>query len=133
VASRIPNRRARAVRDDAVPEAEMSEEQALESDELPTEEAEGNLPVTVNGQQVAAAASIAAARRPLVENLPRWIPKYIRDSILELSKVTWPTNKEALKMTTIVVIFAIIFAAAFFAVDLGLTSLLQAFISKINP
>jgi preprotein translocase subunit SecE len=131
VASRIPNR-ARAVRDEAVPEDAMSEEQADESNEIPAEEEEGNLPVAINTQNVAAAASIAAARRPFVENLPGWIPKYLRDAILELSKVTWPTNKEALNMTTIVVVFSIIFAVVFFAIDLGFTSLLQALITKIN-
>jgi len=132
VASRIP-KRARAVRDEELPEDAMSEEQAFESDALPPEEEESNLPVAINTQHVAAAASIAAARRPIVENLPRWIPKYLRDAILELSKVTWPTSKEAVNMTTIVVVFSLIFAAVFFAIDLGLTSLLQAFFSKINP
>ncbi len=132
MASRIPNR-ARPVRNDAAPEDAMNEDQAFESDEIAAEEDMGNLPVAINTQNVAAAASIAAARRPFVENLPRWIPKYLRDSILELSKVTWPTNKEALNMTTIVIVFALLFAAVFFAIDLGLTTLLQAFVSKINP
>lgn len=137
VASRISNRgRGRALRDEddqtdvqvETPEAE-DEAEAVDAAEEPANE---DLSVAVSEQSIAAAASVAAARRPFADNLPRWIPAYIRNSILELSKVTWPTSKETVNATTVVVIFSIIFAAIFFAVDYGLTALLQAIVTKIH-
>jgi preprotein translocase subunit SecE len=132
VASRIPNRARTANSEEDVQESTMSEEQEFD-DTLPTDEEAESLPVAVNSQSVAAAATVAAARRPWAENIPNWVPKYFRESLLELSKVTWPTNKEALNLTTIVVIFSIIFAVVFFAIDFGLTSLLQALTQRVHP
>ncbi|MBU0727249.1 preprotein translocase subunit SecE [Patescibacteria group bacterium] len=45
------------------------------------------------------------------------IKKYIRDSIQELNNVTWPTRKQAIRITTIVFIFMIIAAAILGVVD----------------
>jgi len=43
--------------------------------------------------------------------------KYIRESIQELNNVTWPTKKQAIRITTIVFIFMIITAAFLGLVD----------------
>ncbi len=45
------------------------------------------------------------------------IRKYIRESIQELNNVTWPTRKQAIRITTIVFIFMIIAAAILGVVD----------------
>ncbi len=45
------------------------------------------------------------------------IKKYIRDSIQELNNVTWPTRKQAIRITTIVFIFMIVAAAVLGVVD----------------
>lgn len=37
--------------------------------------------------------------------------KYIQESIKELNNVTWPTKKQAIRITTIVFIFMIVTAA----------------------
>jgi preprotein translocase SecE subunit len=137
VASRISNRgRARPIRDEDDQTDAQAEEPEADLDAEPADEAEAptddSLSVAISEQSVAAAASVAAARRPFADNLPRWIPAYIRNAILELSKVTWPTSKETMNATTVVVIFSIIFAAIFFAVDYGLTTLLQAIVTKIH-
>ena len=132
MASRIPNRARTANSEEDVQESTMSEEQGMD-DTVPAEDEEaGDLPVAVNSQSIAA-ATVAAASRPWAENLPNWVPKYFRESLLELSKVTWPTRQEAVRLTTIVVIFSLIFAVVFFAVDFGLTSLLQALTQRVHP
>jgi preprotein translocase subunit SecE len=46
------------------------------------------------------------------------MPKYIREAWAELKLVTWPTKKEAAKLTGAVVIFAIIFAVFVQIIDL---------------
>jgi len=43
--------------------------------------------------------------------------KYIRESIQELNNVTWPTKKQAIRITTIVFIFMIVAAAFLGLVD----------------
>ena len=45
------------------------------------------------------------------------IKKYIQDSIKELNNVTWPTRKQAIRITTIVFIFMIIVAALLGVID----------------
>ena len=45
------------------------------------------------------------------------IKKYIRESIQELNNVTWPTRKQAIRITTIVFIFMITAAAILGVVD----------------
>lgn len=37
--------------------------------------------------------------------------KYVRDSFQELTKVTWPTKNQAIKITAIVLGFTLVFAA----------------------
>jgi preprotein translocase subunit SecE len=43
--------------------------------------------------------------------------KYFRDSFRELSKVTWPTKNQAIKITGIVLGFTLVFAAFLGLVD----------------
>jgi preprotein translocase SecE subunit len=69
---------------------------------------------------------VALRRRPWYEYLPNWIPARIRNSIIELSKVTWPTSKETMDKTVTVIAFAVIFAIVFFAIDQLFTSGLSA-------
>lgn len=46
------------------------------------------------------------------------IVNYIRNSIQELTKVTWPTKNQAVKLTIIVFIFCIFSAVLFGLIDL---------------
>lgn len=50
------------------------------------------------------------------------IPGYIRESVAELKKVTWPTKKQIWASTLIVVIFTVISGAYLGAVDALLTA-----------
>ncbi len=45
------------------------------------------------------------------------IKKYFQESFQELNKVTWPTKKQAIRITTIVFIFMIAAAALLGVVD----------------
>ncbi len=132
MASRIPNR-SRTNRRDEEPEAIPTDEQATEDEGTDFVEGdEGNLPIAVAPLDVSAATQVAAARRPWYENLPGWIPSYFREAIIELNKVTWPTPQEALRLSTIVVVFAVIFGIVFFLLDSGLSSILQVLITRLT-
>jgi preprotein translocase subunit SecE len=55
---------------------------------------------------------------------------YTRDSIEETRKVVWPSRKETVQTTGIVVAFVIVTALFLWAVDATLTWLLQFFIGR---
>jgi preprotein translocase subunit SecE len=55
--------------------------------------------------------------------------KYVIDSYQELKKVTWPTRKQLIRDTAIVVISATIATAILALIDLGLSSALQYLVS----
>jgi len=45
------------------------------------------------------------------------LKKYIQESIQDLHNVTWPTRKQAIRITTIVFIFMIVAAAVLGVID----------------
>ena len=49
------------------------------------------------------------------------IKKYLQESLQELNKVTWPTKKKAVRITTIVLIFMLVSAVLLGFVDQILT------------
>ena len=51
--------------------------------------------------------------------------KHFKDTGSELKKVSWPTKKELVRMTGIVLIFIAIFAVVVGAMDYGLLNLMQ--------
>lgn len=55
----------------------------------------------------------------------RRFQNYIRDVIVELKKVTWPTRDELKGSTITVVIFSIIASVYVFIVDMALGKLVQ--------
>ncbi|MEI6144088.1 MAG: preprotein translocase subunit SecE [Candidatus Berkelbacteria bacterium] len=57
------------------------------------------------------------------------VTKYFIDSYLELKKVTWPTRKQLIRDTLIVIVSAAIATAILALIDLGLTNTLQYFVS----
>ena len=58
----------------------------------------------------------------------RIIPKYFRESWVELKQVVWPDRKTTVKLTTAVIIFAIVFGIAITIVDFGLDKLFRILI-----
>jgi len=55
--------------------------------------------------------------------------KYIVDSYQELKKVTWPTKKQLVNDTFIVIVSATVATVLLILIDLGLTDILQYFTS----
>lgn len=45
------------------------------------------------------------------------LKKYLKESIAELHNVTWPTRKKGIRITVIVIIFMVVCALAFGAID----------------
>ncbi len=56
--------------------------------------------------------------------------KYVRDSWRELRTVTWPSLPESLRLTTAVIIFAIVFGLFVTVVDYGLDKVFRQFLLK---
>jgi len=55
---------------------------------------------------------------------------FFREVGLQMRRITWPTFKESLKYTIIIIIFSILTAVFLGGVDFGLTTLLNKFILK---
>lgn len=60
----------------------------------------------------------------------RVIPRYFRLSFAELKQVKWPTNRETIKLTFAVFIFAIFFMLLISLADFGLDKLFKQLILK---
>jgi preprotein translocase subunit SecE len=57
------------------------------------------------------------------------VRQFLREVRVELSKVTWPTRKDTLASTSVVLIIVIIIAAFLGIVDLGLSKLMRLLLS----
>ena len=53
------------------------------------------------------------------------IKRFLREAKGELKKVTWPTPKEALASTSVVIVVVIIISLFLGVVDLGLTKIIR--------
>jgi preprotein translocase SecE subunit len=50
------------------------------------------------------------------------ITSYFREAVEELELVRWPTRQQAIRLSTVVLIFTVVCSLAFGLVDLGLQS-----------
>jgi preprotein translocase SecE subunit len=133
VASRTPHRTSRAAQRGPTPAeepADQSLEEPLDDQEAPAEAAE----VAVAPAPARDLTSVDAdklAHRTFEEKwLPRWVPRRLRNSIIELSKVVWPSRQEATNVTIVVIVMAVAFAIFFGLLDLGFFNILQAVINR---
>lgn len=55
--------------------------------------------------------------------------RFVRESLVELKKVSWPSRKELISYTVAVVVFVILFMIVIGAVDLGLSQLYKLVIN----
>lgn len=55
--------------------------------------------------------------------------KYIKETVVELEKVTWPTKDELIGSTSVTIFVSIILAAFIFVVDQGLSRLISLVLS----
>lgn len=58
------------------------------------------------------------------------IIQFFKEVWIELGKVVWPTRKEALKITGIVIVFSLGVAVFLGAIDYGLTELIKLIVEK---
>ena len=58
------------------------------------------------------------------------VPRYFRNSAKELKMVTWPNRRETRRLTTAVLIFAIIFGVLIAIVDYGLDKIFKRILLK---
>ena len=56
--------------------------------------------------------------------------RFIRDIVVELKKVVWPTRKETRRLTTIVLIVCLAAGLILGAIDYGFSRLLEVFIQR---
>lgn len=61
---------------------------------------------------------------------PGKIGRFVRETIGELRKVSWPTRQEAINMTAIVLVVMVFMAIFLWLVDLGGTALLDLILLK---
>lgn len=59
------------------------------------------------------------------------ITQYFKESWVELQKVTWPTRKQAIKLTGAVILFSVVFAAGIALLDAVFSNMLQRLILKV--
>ena len=62
-------------------------------------------------------------KRPTISRSKRPGLSFIKETIAELRKVTWPTRREATRLTILVIIISAVVGLALGAIDLGLTQL----------
>jgi preprotein translocase subunit SecE len=55
----------------------------------------------------------------------RWVPRYIRDIVSELKKVTWPTREDTTRLTVAVVVVSVTIGLALGGVDIGFSWLVD--------
>jgi len=60
---------------------------------------------------------------------PNAIARWWRETVGELRKVTWPTPKEAWRLTRIVLIVMVIMGLGLFVVDFGFSRLINLLLS----
>jgi preprotein translocase subunit SecE len=58
------------------------------------------------------------------------IIQFLKEVKNEMSKVVWPSRRETVKMTVIVVVFSVVVALFLGAVDYGLTQVLKIILSR---
>jgi preprotein translocase subunit SecE len=58
------------------------------------------------------------------------IIEYVRTSIAELKKVTWPTKDATIRYTTMVVVICVALAGVFAVLDLGFSKLITSVLAQ---
>ena len=59
------------------------------------------------------------------EKIQSGIKKYFRGFVSEIKNVTWPTRKELMNTTVVVLVFILVFSVVVGLIDLGLGKLLE--------
>jgi preprotein translocase subunit SecE len=102
------------------------------SDDLPAAKEENSAPVsaelTKKPALEARKAALPAAKPAVARQDNRFLDKsvqFLREVKIELKKVTWPTRKQTMGSTVVVIILVMIISLFLGLVDMGLSSLLR--------
>jgi len=96
---------------------------------------EGGIEESKGGAEAAAVKPVPSIRRSAVSEKPKaattdpnFLQKsmqFLREVKIELKKVTWPTRKQTMGSTVVVVVLVMIFSLFLGLVDVGLSSLIR--------
>ncbi len=94
------------------------------------DDAQGKNGVAGGGRSapVAAKKAFAGAKAPVVRQKDNFFTKavqFLREVRVELKKVTWPSRKQTMGSTLVVIILVVIISFFLGAVDIGLSSLVR--------
>jgi preprotein translocase SecE subunit len=87
-------------------------------------------PLRRSVRQVAGNEALKPLRKPARILGKILVPPYLRNSWAELKLVTWPNWTESRRLTTAVLIFAVIFGASIAGVDWGLDKIFKNILLK---
>jgi preprotein translocase subunit SecE len=61
----------------------------------------------------------------------RGFTNYIKNSIAEMQKVVWPTRKQAIQLTVLIIVVSLVIGLALSALDAGWRTALKTLILRI--
>ncbi len=70
-------------------------------------------------------AAAVEAQKQHLSRYDRFVPRYLREIISELKKVTWPTREDTTRLTVAVLVVSITIGLALGGVDLGFNWLID--------
>ncbi len=70
-------------------------------------------------------SATAEAAKQHLSFYDRWVPRYVRDIVSELKKVTWPTREDTTRLTVAVLAVSITIGLALGGVDIGFSWLID--------
>ncbi len=110
--------------DDAYDDLDDDDLDDLDEDDLADEDEDGK-PSRRSGAATATRARATRSRTDASPGIFGRIVRRFRETVAELQKVIWPTRKELLTYTTVVVIFVALIMAFVASLDLGFTKLMM--------
>ena len=78
--------------------------------------------------QTKASKPASVAKKQAKPSIFKRMAKYIRDVISEMHKVTWPTRKDFVSYSGMVLVFAVLMGVVTFGIDSAVTALLSLLI-----
>jgi preprotein translocase subunit SecE len=64
-------------------------------------------------------AAAEAAQKQHLSFYDRWVPRYVREIISELKKVTWPTREDTTRLTIAVIVVSVAIGLSLGTIDIG--------------
>jgi preprotein translocase subunit SecE len=121
------SKRAKKKRAVASKAADESSARALESNDAPAKA--NTVALRREASKKAKPPAAGAGLKDRVLGVRHTVTQFLREVRVELSKVTWPTRKETIASTSVVLVIVILIAAFLGIVDLGLSKIMRLVLS----